>query len=275
MTAINRQFGALVDALLWPFHSLPPMVGLAAVSCGAAIVMLLVLRVASNQRAIREVKRRIQAGLFEIRLFNADVRALDSIRDVLRHNLTYLRLSLAPLVWLLVPFALLTSHLQSYYAYDGFVPGDSTVVKVRLPATAVAAGAEPAVALVVPAGIRVETPLIWIPSEREAAWRIGFDDPGSHDIVIHAGGAAVSKRLQVSDRVGRRAPGRYRSAFRTLLFSPAEPPIPADAPIDAVEVTYRARHLGFFGLNVDWLPAFAVLTLMSAWLMRSRFGVDV
>lgn len=266
--------GAFVDAWLWPFQSLPPLAGLAAVSLAAAIAMLLVFRAVSNQPAIREVKRRIQAGLFEIRLFNADVRALYSMRDVLRHNLTYLRLSLAPMVWLLIPFVLLTSHLHSYYAYDGFVPGDSAVVKVRLAMSTVAAGAEPAVTLSVPAGVRVETPPIWIPSEQEAAWRIGFDHPGDHDIVIVAGGTAVAKRLRVSDQVGRRAPGRYRSAFRTLLLSPAEPPIPSHVPIDAVEVTYRDRTLGFFGAKVDWLPAFVVLTLVFAWILRSRFRVD-
>lgn len=275
MTAVNRQFGALVDALLSPFQSLPPMVGLTAVSCGAALAMLLVLRVASDQRAIREVKRRIQAGLFEIRLFNADVRALYSMRDVLRHNLTYLRLSLAPLAWLLIPFALLTAHLHSYYGYDGFLPGESTVLRVRLATGAVAAGTEPAVMLSVPSGVRVETPPIWIPSEREAAWRIKFDQPGDHDVVVRAGGTAVAKRLRVSDKLGRRAPGRYRSAFRALLLSPAEPPIPFDAQIDAVEVSYRDRTVSVLGADVDWLAAFVVLTLMFGWALRSRFGVDL
>src|SRR5688500_5888155 len=176
MTWINMGLGGLVGAALSPFRSLPPIVGLSVVSLVAAIGMLLVFRATSNQPAIAAVKRRIHAGIFEIRLFNDDLRAICRAQfDILRHNLTYLRLSLAPMVWMLVPLVLLLAQLQFYYGYDGFGPGQSAVVKVRLKeAASPATGTAPAIALDVPAGLRVETPLVWIPSEREAAWRVGM-----------------------------------------------------------------------------------------------------
>ena len=64
-------------------------------------------RATSNQDAIAAVKRKIQAGIFEIRLFNDDLRAMFRAQvDILRHNLTYIRLSLAPMVWMIVPLVL-------------------------------------------------------------------------------------------------------------------------------------------------------------------------
>ena len=133
MTWINHGLGAMVGAMLSPFRLLPPIVGLSVVSLLAAIGMLLVFRATSNQPAIAEVKRRIHAGIFEIRLFNDDLRAMFVAQlDILRHNLTYVRLSLAPMLWMFVPLLLLIAQLQFYYGYDGFAPGQSAVVKVRL-----------------------------------------------------------------------------------------------------------------------------------------------
>ena len=133
MTWINHGLGGLVGAVLSPFRSFPPIVGLSVVSLLAAIGMLLVFRATSNQPAIADVKRRIHAGIFEIRLFNDDLRAMFAAQlDILRHNLTYVRLSLAPMLWMFVPLLLLIAQLQFYYGYDGFVPGQSAVVKVRL-----------------------------------------------------------------------------------------------------------------------------------------------
>src|SRR5688500_11663957 len=132
MYTVNRMLGAALDAALSPFEHFPPLVGLSAVSLVVAIAMLLVFRKTSDQPAITNVKRRIQAGIFEIRLFNADVRALYAMSDVLRRNLTYLWLSLAPLPWLIVPLTLLIAQLQFYYGYEGFLAGQTAVVKVRL-----------------------------------------------------------------------------------------------------------------------------------------------
>ena len=59
-------------------------------------------------------------------------RCLRAQVDILRHNLTYVRLSLAPMLWMFVPLLLLIAQLQFYYGYDGLVPGQSALVKVRV-----------------------------------------------------------------------------------------------------------------------------------------------
>ena len=274
MELINRALGGLLDAALSPFQSLPPIVGLAVVSAVVAIAMLLVARATSNQRAIVEVKRRIQAGIFEIRLFNDDVRALYSMRDVLRHNLTYLRLSLAPLAWMVLPLALLIAQLQFYYGYNGFLPGQSAVITVRLKEAAAASNSRfPVVSLAAPAGVNVQTPPVWIPSEREVAWRIGFDQPGDYELVVSLDETAVTKSVRVSDRLGRRAPVRFESGLLNQLLYPAEAPIAPGVPIEAIEVSYREREVHLFGLSLDWMVAFFGLSLLFSWLLRSRFGV--
>lgn len=277
MTWINAGLGGLVGVALSPFRSLPPIVGLTVVSLVAAVGMLLVFRATSNQPAITAVKRRIHAGIFEIRLFNDDLRAMFSAQfEILRHNLTYLRLSLAPLVWMLVPLLLLIAQLQFYYGYDGFAPGQSAVVKVRLKEGASpASGTTPAIALEAPSGLRVETPLVWIPSEREAAWRIGMDQPGDYELKIALDGRSVTKQIRVSDRIGWRTPERLEAGFLNQVLYPAEAPIENDVPIEAIMVAYPEREISLLGVGTHWMIAFFVLSLVFAFALKSRFGVVI
>jgi hypothetical protein len=277
MASINAALGWLVGAALSPFGSLPPIVGLSVVSLAAAIGMLLVFRATSNQPAIAAVKRRIHAGIFEIRLFNDDLGAMFRAQlDILRHNLTYMRLSLAPLLWMLVPLLLLIAQLQFYYGYDGFSPGQSAIVKVRFKqGSSPAADMAPGIALEVPPGLRVETPLIWIPSEREAAWRIGVDTPGDYALKVGLEGRSVTKQLRVSDQVGWRTPERLEAGFLNQLLYPAEAPIEDDVPIEAITVAYPQREISLLGFGTDWMIAFFVLSLVFALALKSRFGVVI
>ena len=120
MSLLNSVLDSVFDVLLRPLASLPALASLALVSLVTAIVMLLVVRGTSNQRALDDVKRQIHAALFEIRLFNDDLRAIFRAQgDMLRHNATYLRLSLVPMLWMIVPLALVMAQLQFHYGYQG------------------------------------------------------------------------------------------------------------------------------------------------------------
>src|SRR5882672_9774021 len=120
MTFLNRLLNLVFDLALRPLQPLGIVASLAIVSLVTAAAILLVVRAASDQRALAAIKRQIHADLFEIRLFNDDLRAmLRAELDILRHNATYLRLSLVPMIWILVPAALAAAQLQSYYGYAG------------------------------------------------------------------------------------------------------------------------------------------------------------
>ena len=133
MSALDALLRAIFDVLLMPFSGLPPLVGLIILSVVTAVVMLLVFKKASNQEAIDSVKRKITAGLFEIRLFSDDVVAiLKAQGEILRHNATYLRLSFTPMLWMIIPLTLVVAQLQFHYGYRSLHPGEKTLLKVQL-----------------------------------------------------------------------------------------------------------------------------------------------
>jgi len=132
---LNQLAGAVAAALLYPFRDLPPIVGLAFVSLLTSIAILLVFRRTSDQAALQRVKNRIVAGILEILLFRDDLRLImRAQRDILRSSFTYFRLSLVPMLWVILPVLLLMIQLQFHYGYRALEPGQSAILRVNLAA---------------------------------------------------------------------------------------------------------------------------------------------
>ena len=277
MSILNALLRAIVDGLLYPFRGLPPIVGLAVVSLLTSVLLLVVFKKTSNQKALEAVKRKIHAGLFEIRLFNDDFRSiLRSQLDILRHNLTYLRYSTVPMIWTLPPLVLLIAQLQFHYGYESLHVGRPALVKATVRASD-ESGAKPAIRLEAPGpGIEVEEPPVWIPSLREMAWRIEPRTAGDYELRIVNGSESVTKSVRVmdgSDSVLRRSPLRVRGFLDELLY-PAEPPLPSSA-FESIAVTYPEANVEVFGFELHWMIVYFALSIAFAFLLRGTFKVTI
>jgi len=283
LSSINAGLRAIFDLLLYPLQGLPPLAGLVLVSLAAAIGMLLVFKATSNQEALASTKRQIHAGLFEIRLFSDDLGSiLRSQGDILRHNLTYLRLSLVPMVWMIIPLFFVIAQLQFHYGYEGLHPGSTTLMTIELAqgnegsaSSAHQPAGKPTVRLDVPAGLRIDSPPVWVPTLREMSWRIAAENPGRYEVKIHIGDTAETKSVVVASDLIRRSPLRVDSAFLNQLIYPAEPPLPGDSPIRSISIGYPDRSIELFGFGLHWLIVFFVLSIVFAFMLRGRFDVTI
>ena len=274
IAAVNAVLDSAFDTLLRPLSALPPLASLAVVSLVTAVVMLLVVRRTSNQRALDRVKRQIHAALFEIRLFNDDLRAIFRAQaDMLRHNLTYLRLSLAPMLWMIVPFVFVIAQLQFQYGYNGLEAGHSVLLTahVRSGSENRAHGAR----LEAPVGIRADTDAVWFPAAQDLMWRITPETVGDYELQLHVGEQTLTKSIHVSSRVARRSPARLEAGLVNEILYPAEPPLPGDAPFTAISVAYPERDLNVFGWRLNWMVVFLALSIVFAFVLRKPFGVTL
>jgi uncharacterized membrane protein (DUF106 family) len=277
MSFVNAILRALVDGLLFPFRGLPPIVGLTVVSLLTSILLLIVFKKTSNQKALEAVKRRIHACLFEIRLFNDDFRSIFRAQlEILRHNLTYLRYSTVPMIWTLPPLVLLIAQLQFHYGYESLRVGQPAVIKATLRAAG-ESGSKPAARLEAEGpGLEVKEPPVWIPALRELAWRIEPRTAGDYELRIVNGSESVTKSVRVmdgSDSVVRRSPLRVRGFLAELLY-PAEPPIPPGG-FEAIAVAYPDASVDVFGIELHWMIVYFVLSIAFAFLLRGTFKVTI
>jgi uncharacterized membrane protein (DUF106 family) len=272
VTVLNALMSRTLDVLLAPFRHLPPIAGLTVVSLVTAVAIMLVFRATSHQQKLVDVKRRIAAALFEIRLFNDDLGAVFRAQaELLRHNATYLRLSLVPMLWMFVPIAILVAHLEFRYGYTGLTPGEPVLFKVTLRDGASGSGA----VLEAPPAIRVLTPAAWFPASKEVAWRIEAATPGEYELTARIGAERFTKSLEVGDGVVRRSPERVAAGFWAELTNPSEPPIPEGAAVTSISVRYAKRDIRVLGWDLNWLVVFFVLSTVFALLLKKPLRVTV
>ena len=277
MSFINALLRTLVDGLLYPFRDLSPIVGLTVVSLVTAIGLLIVFKHTSNQKALEDVKRKIHAGLFEIRLYNDDFRSImRAQRGILRANLTYMRHSMAPMIWTLPPLILLIAQLQFHYGYSGLTPGQDVLLKIELAERAYAGDGKPPYAVTTPEGLQLNDIAVWIPTLGEMAWRLTADAPGNYELEIRNGTetATATKTVRVSDSVVRRSPFKVRGFLNELIY-PAEASLPSDGAIESITVTYPDANVDVFGFELHWMIVYFVLSILFAFILRGPFGVTI
>jgi hypothetical protein len=165
-------------------------------------------------------------------------------------------------------------QLQFHFGYEPLQPGDSTLLKVRLPANADAHGPVP-FRLSASEGLSVGTPLLLIPSQSEGDWRIEVREEGVHTVRLGLGDRMVAKSIAVGEVNGRISPRRPSSGWIDQLLYPVEPPVPAGVPLTAIEVRYADASVSLFGWEMHWMVVFFVFTIVFAFLLQKPLRVTI
>jgi len=282
MHVLNSMLSAAVDASMRPLQHVTPFVAIAVVSLLTALAALLVFKATSDQQRILAVQRLIHATIFELRLFSDDIPSvLRAQVEMLRHTATYLRLSLVPTLWMLLPLFVIVTHLEFFFGYKPLEPGHPALVTVTLAATdggrsgnPGAAREAPHVAIQANSGtVRFDTPAVWLPGAGELAWRLTPERLGTYELRLRIGDHALSKTLQVGERLIRCSPVRTAAGFVNELTYPSEPPIEAPGT-GAVSVSYPRRGIEVGPWELHWLIVYFGLTLLFALILRRPLGVS-
>lgn len=272
LSGITRAF----DVALTPFARLHPWVGLIVVSVVTGVVMLLIFGKTSNQRKITETKDKLKAYIMEMWIFRNDTLVMFSaIGNVIKNNLQYLRHSLRPLVFILVPVLVIMVQLGIRYGNRPFEPGDVTVLSVEL-----REGVRPTetnLELVAPMAVRVLSRPLRIDATHEVEWKIQALMPGTHRVSLTAGEEVLTKSVAVGPerRVEKLADVRPTAGTWDAFLYPSEAPIPRSSIVKAIRIGYPPRQLSLFGLNVHWLIAFFVVSVAAGFALKGVFGIDV
>ena len=281
MSAVFGLMRPLIDAILFPFRGLSPLVGLTLVSLIFGVAMLVVLKYTSNQEKIEAVKRKIFAGLFEIRLFNDDLRAILRAQwDVLRHNASYLWLWTIPLLVMIPPLILLAGQLHFHYGYTGLTIDEPVVVEAQLADRFSTRGNEgqavkPVASLEVPEGLEVEAGPVWATPLNELSWRIRPVTEGDYVLKITVDGETFEKAISVGDgAIQRRSPVRPAPTFLDQLLYPAEEPLPAGGAVTSIGLLYPPGTGGIgWASELSWMLVFLFLSVVFTFALRKPFGV--
>lgn len=274
MNAIHRAVGSIMDVLLTPFELLGPELTLILISGIFGILALLLFKQISWQAGIKGTKDKIKGNMIAIRLYQDDLVVVgQSVVKVLLRNFQYLFLNFAPILPLLIPFALVLSQLVVRYGFDpapvvtlddGRLRDKNTLeVTFKRDQAATIGDLE----LVWPAGIVPVSKLVRSPREGRAFQHFVATAPVRGDIRFLVDGQEVGKKEIVAgtERARLMQPERVGTFWASWLW-PAEETFPSASPLEHASFHYPEREL-------RWLPDGPFGVLLTFFVASIAFGL--
>jgi hypothetical protein len=242
------------------------------VSLVIGLLMVVVFRYTSDQKAIRVAKEHLKAHLLAVRLFQDQLPVvLRSYGHIVRGTGRYLRLAFMPLLFVALPLTFLIVQLDRYLGWEPISTGQPFLVKVRT----TDAEALHATELRLPPEIEVTAPAMHVPSDNEIVWRVTGKKNGEYAINVESAGRTFAKLVSVSPGLERISRARLRGRFWERLLVSAEPALPEDSPVQSIAVTYPSRNIPFAGLEWNWIWLFFVLSLAAGFLFKTILGIEI
>ncbi len=280
MKLINDLLRPVFDLLQAPLAGLPALVGILVWSIPVGVFALWVFGKTSNQERIAEVKKHIHAGLFEIRLFNDDIRAIMRAQgEILRHVMRYQALALKPMIFILPPLVLVMVQLHQFYGFRGLRPGDEVLLTVQLAPEAVENADRPDFKIDLPAGLNETMAPVWVPSLGQISWRLGIQDWGDWEIELDIDGAAYGKTIRATEELVRLSPEKPPRTLVDQLEWPSEKPFDRGAAVRSITLGYPEGSVSVLGWDFEWafawMVVFFVLTMVVALVLRKPMGIEL
>ncbi len=288
LSLLNPGCTAIGDAVYAAFAPLPVWVGLTIISAVAGVVMLVAFGYTSNQTAIGRAKDDIKANLLALKLFKDELHVTWTAQARLLWAILRLqRYMLAPVLLLALPMLLGLAQMGLRYQWRPLHPGEQTLIKLRLHDDSLDAVAPPIVGGVAIAQVTLEpNPGIVVevgpvPTKTEFAWRIRGGQPGRHMLRFHVDSernsqsvenTVIEKEIVVGDAFERVSAERAAGRWTTQLLHPAEHALPADSPVQAIEILYPGRESWVYGANY-WVLSFFVISMAFALVFKPVFKV--
>jgi hypothetical protein len=274
MRIFNRIVTFILDLYFRPLAGVSPWVGLIVLSVLGGVILLLIFKKTSNQQAIGVVKDRIRAGFLEIRLFQDDFAVMmKALGRIFTANLIYLRYSLVPLIFMMIPVVLLLAQANEIYGARPAKPGENVLVALKFHNAKDAESKQ--VRLVLPGGVETAAPEVAIPTEKEIDWEIRPARPGKYVLKFYVGNETLTHDLICGDGTSRVSSRRTGAGLWDQLMNPGLPPIENKSSVVSITVYYPNRVFRVFGIGLHWLVVFFLASLISGYSVKGLFGVEV
>jgi len=274
MDIFNSIINFIFNILFLPFKNLDPVWGMIVISFLTGIVMLLIFKVTSDQKGIKRAKDLVKAHFLAIRLYRDDISLMfETMRNILASNVGYIKQSMRPMLFLIVPVALILVQLGVRYEFRPLQVGESTVLTLRLQDNATLDDLKN-VELDLPDGLTLAAPPVRIETLQEISWRIEAGKTGVYDVGIRLGDKRVEKRIHVVAELVQVTP-RVANDLTTPLMFPGERTLDNTTFAAAISLNYPRRDFTFFGLEIHWLIVFFVLSVVFGFAFKNVMGVEV
>jgi uncharacterized membrane protein (DUF106 family) len=270
---LNAVANALGGLLLVPIERLPGWLSATIVAAVTGILLLLVFKYTSNQRAIKRVRADIKANMLALKLFKESASvALRAQERILRGAFWLLVYAVVPILVMLVPVLLILGQVALWYQARPLRIGEEAIVTLKL-----GGGAEtawPKVSMQPTDAVDVDLGPVRIRDKREICWNIKARANGYHRLAFQVGERTYEKELAIGDGIMRVSQQRPARQWSEVLLHPSEEPFDHDSPVQSIEIAYPERASWTSGTDY-WVFYWFAVSMVSALIFRRPLNVNI
>jgi len=270
---LNIPMGWVGGSILSFIAAMPGWLSNTIISAVTGVILLVVFKYTSNQRAIGRARDEIKANMLALKLFKDSISVtLAAEGGIFRGAFLLLLHSIRPMLVMIVPVCLLLSQLGLWYQKRALLPQEETMVTVTLSARS--GEMRPAVNIEQTGAIEVVSGPVRILTEREIVWQIKAIRPGRWRMSFQVDGQQYDKEVVVGEgvrRVSARRPGWH---WADILMNPAEEPFGFGSPVESISVDYPARRSWTSGTDW-WVGYFLVASMVFAFIFKPIVKVRI
>jgi len=263
---INWVSNALGGLFLYPVAILPGWLSITLISAALGLLLLIIFKYTSNQKAIARIRDDIEANMLAIKLFKGSISVTFRTQArVFAASFKLLYHSIVPMLIMMVPVSLILVQMGLWYqARPVRIDDEPVIVKLKLNDRL---ETWPEITLYPkPAAVKTTGP-VRVFSKKEIYWKIKPIKDGYSALIFQIGDQRVEKRLASGDGFMRLSPKRPGPKLADILLYPLEKPFSTESPIGSISIDYPARKSRINGTDW-WLVYLFVVSMAFAFIFK-------
>lgn len=274
---LNALANALGRLLLAPVGMMPGWLSATLIAVVTGVLLLVVFKYTSNQRAIKRTKDDIKANLLALKLFKESASvAVGAQGRILLAAARLLLLAIVPLLVMVVPVLLILGQLSLWYQARPLAVGEDAIVTLKLGPAADASW--PDVQLAPADAVDVTIGPVRARAKREVCWKISARQAGAHRLAFHVADASgeqtAEKELAIGDRLMRVSALKPDWSWSDTLLYPAEEPFTPNSAIQSIAIDYPQRTSWTSGTDA-WVIYWCAVSMVAGLALRRVFNVNM
>ncbi|MFC1739036.1 hypothetical protein ACFL1G_08315 [Planctomycetota bacterium] len=272
-TWVNVPMNALGKILLAPVAVLPGWLSNTIISAVVGVMLLLIFKYTSNQKAIALVRDSIKANMLALKLFKDSMLVTMKSQGLLfKAAFQLLFYALKPMLVMIVPVSLILAQMGLWYQYRPLRVGEKALITMQL--NSKPDSPLPMVSIDALPSAEVRTGPVRISSEDQICWEIKAIENSKESVVFKVGSELIEKELIVGDGFERLSVERPAWNFSNILLHPKEKPFRPDSVVQSISIDYPER-LSLTSGTDWWLVYFFIASMVFALIFKPFLKVRI
>ena len=270
---INVLTNALAKVLLAIIAYLPGWLSNTIISAVVGVVMLIIFKYTSNQKAIEKVRDSIKANLLALKLFKDSISVTLNVQGkVFQGAFLLLFHAIRPMLVMIVPVSLILAQMGLWYQFRPLTVGEQTVVVMELNGDKNSPW--PNIKLDTNNAAEIIIEQTKVLSKRQVFWKIRALEDGYQKITFSVGNQQIEKQLVVGDGFMKISPKKPAWNWSEILLYPTEKPFASDSAVKSISIEYPERVSKTSGADW-WLVYFFIASMVFAFIFKPFLKVKI